>query len=85
LDSTDLHIVLATTHVFDKSLLHTVCRDNINPIEKAERTSLIVASTIFEQSPASLVKASQLPRLKQFNAPLFIEEAKHDDENESKK
>ena len=34
----------AATHCFDKSLLATVIEDNINPIDKVERTSLVMTS-----------------------------------------
>lgn len=45
-DHAALHVVIAATHCFDKTLMNTVIQDNVNPIEKVERSSLIVASTI---------------------------------------
>ena len=39
-------MVLAVTHAFDESLVDTVVRANVNPIEKLERTSLILASAV---------------------------------------
>lgn len=41
-----LHLVIASTHCFDKSLMDTLVQDNVNPIEKVERSSLIVSSII---------------------------------------
>jgi uncharacterized membrane protein len=32
--------VIVVTHCFDKTLMETVTRDNVNPIEKVERTQL---------------------------------------------
>ena len=43
-DHSCLHIVVAATHCFDKSLLDTVIQGNCNPIERVERSALIVAS-----------------------------------------
>ncbi|MBL4848360.1 MAG: hypothetical protein JKY65_22805 [Planctomycetes bacterium] len=41
-----LHVVIASTHCFDKTLLETVIQGNMNPVEKVERSSVIVATTI---------------------------------------
>jgi len=42
----ELHVMVASTHCFKKSVMNTVVEDNINPIEKIERSNLLVASVI---------------------------------------
>ncbi len=42
-----MHIVISSTQVFDSALMQTVIHDNINPIERAEATSMIVAGNYF--------------------------------------
>ena len=46
LEAASLHVVLAVTHAFDESLMDVVIGQNVNPIEKLERTSLILASAV---------------------------------------
>ncbi len=46
LKHSELHVIIASTHCFDKSVVNTVVQDNINPIEKIERSNLLVASQI---------------------------------------
>ena len=62
-DSAELHVVIASTHCFDKGLMMTVIQDNVNPIEKVERSSLIIASTIQQKPPVELIQGEQRERI----------------------
>ncbi len=46
IEHASLHVVIAATHCFDKTLVNTVIEDNVNPIEKVERSVMIVATTV---------------------------------------
>lgn len=37
MESAELHIIIAATHTFDKTLMDTAIQDNVNPIERVER------------------------------------------------
>lgn len=50
-----MHVVVASTHCFEKSVFDTLIMDNVNPIERLERSSLIVASVIHEKPAEELV------------------------------
>lgn len=71
IDHASLHIVIAATHCFDKTILETVIQDNVNPVEKVERSSLIMASTVKQVPVANLVKPSELSRIRQYSPSLF--------------
>ena len=55
IDAAELHVMLAVTHSFDKSVMDTVIEDSINPIDLAEHSSLIVAMTIHNMPVEQLV------------------------------
>jgi hypothetical protein len=57
-----LHVVIAATHSFDKTLLETVIQDNVNPIEKVERSLMIVGTTIFGLPASELLADDQRER-----------------------
>eukprot|EP00812_Abedinium_dasypus_P008407 NODE_216_length_1798_cov_434.676420.p1 GENE.NODE_216_length_1798_cov_434.676420~~NODE_216_length_1798_cov_434.676420.p1 ORF type:complete len:500 (+),score=142.24 NODE_216_length_1798_cov_434.676420:3-1502(+) len=63
LHDASLHIVIAATHSFEKSVVDTVIEDNVNPIEKVERSALAMAATVHRQPAAALVQPCHLPRL----------------------
>lgn len=45
LEDAELHVLIAATHCFDKTLMNTVIQDNVNPIEKVPRPSPIAATS----------------------------------------
>jgi len=54
----DLHVIVCVTHCFEKMVMETVIEDNINPIEKLEMSTLLVASTIHGVPAQNLVADS---------------------------
>ena len=62
LEAASLHVVLAVTHAFDESLMDVVIGQNVNPIEKLERTSLILASAVQARRDAAVRFATNHPR-----------------------
>jgi len=70
-ESAALHVVIAATHCFDKTLVNTIIQDNVNPIEKVERSSLIMASTIHGVPPKELILTEQVERIALYN-PMLI-------------
>jgi len=74
-DHAALHVVMASTHCFDKTLLNTVVQDNVNPIEKVERSNLIVATTIHGVPSEELVRPEVKQRVATYSPHLFGDHA----------
>jgi hypothetical protein len=68
-----LHVVIASTHNFDKTLMDTVVQDNVNPVERVERSCLILASTLHDVPSASLLKDDQVLRIQALSPALFLQ------------
>jgi len=68
-----LHVMLCATHSFEKALMDTLVQDNMNPIEKLERSNLIIATTIHDKSVEELVNDSELERVKTYCPTLFLQ------------
>jgi len=68
IDCCALHVLVAVTHSFADSLVDTVVVNNVNPIEKLERTALIVSETVQAQSASDLVRPDVYDRVAMFAA-----------------
>lgn len=75
-----LHIVVAATHCFDKTVTETVIQENLNPIERVECSSLIMASTVHQQPVAAMIKDSCRARIKLASPQLMDDVLKVQDE-----
>ena len=64
--------MVAATHCFSKGLVETVVRDNINPIEKLERSSLIIASTLHGAPASALLLPEHVERVAKHSAPALL-------------
>ena len=53
--NSELHVFVAVSHCFENDVMGTVIQENINPIMKVERSSLLLASTIYGKPIPTLI------------------------------
>mmetsp|Transcript_21420 Transcript_21420/g.25796 ORF Transcript_21420/g.25796 Transcript_21420/m.25796 type:complete len:1044 (-) Transcript_21420:378-3509(-) len=82
LEDTSLHLIVAATHSFDHTLMDVVIKENVNPVEKIERSSLIIASTIQGREAKELIRESKIPRLASYS-PMLLTQKKGGDEHQA--
>mmetsp|Transcript_8391 Transcript_8391/g.8561 ORF Transcript_8391/g.8561 Transcript_8391/m.8561 type:complete len:961 (+) Transcript_8391:116-2998(+) len=66
-----LHVLLGAGHSFEKSIIETVLQENINPIERVERSLLITSSVIHCKPVTDLIRTDHISRVQQFSSMLF--------------
>eukprot|EP00933_Yihiella_yeosuensis_P061027 TRINITY_DN6384_c0_g1_i2.p2 TRINITY_DN6384_c0_g1~~TRINITY_DN6384_c0_g1_i2.p2 ORF type:complete len:165 (+),score=43.45 TRINITY_DN6384_c0_g1_i2:704-1198(+) len=71
LSHASLHVVIAATHCFDKTITESVVQENVNPIEKMERSALIMASTVHQLPAEEMIQDAQRPRICSASPMLF--------------
>lgn len=76
-DEAELHVVLASTHCFDRTLMDTVIQENVNPVEKLERSSLIMATTVHQVSAQELVKDEHRMSVSAYSGNVFKASSLH--------
>lgn len=54
----ELHVIVCVTHCFEKNVMETVIQDNVNPIEKLEWSTLLLASTVHGVPAKALISNS---------------------------
>lgn len=68
----ELHVIVAITHCFEKDVINTIIQDNINPIEKLEMSTLLLGSVLHGVPAGQLIeRESDFHRLKSFFPALF--------------
>jgi hypothetical protein len=55
-EGASVHVVLASSHYFDQSLMNTVIQRNVNPLVKLEESMRLMASVIHEKPVEELVE-----------------------------
>jgi len=68
----ELHVVICATHRFEKNVMETVIQDNVNPIEKLEMSTLLMASTILDVPARDLVRSGEKCKRLETSFPLLL-------------
>eukprot|EP00754_Rhynchopus_humris_P031235 Rhum_TRINITY_DN15326_c0_g1::Rhum_TRINITY_DN15326_c0_g1_i1::g.151839::m.151839 len=58
----EVHVVVPTTHHFERVLMATLAHDNVNPIEAIESSMIIVATTLYNTTAQELVSAGAMAK-----------------------
>eukprot|EP01127_Copromyxa_protea_P017504 TRINITY_DN533_c0_g2_i1.p1 TRINITY_DN533_c0_g2~~TRINITY_DN533_c0_g2_i1.p1 ORF type:complete len:999 (-),score=241.59 TRINITY_DN533_c0_g2_i1:48-3044(-) len=70
-DHVSLHVMICATNGFDRSIIDTLVQDNVNPIEKMERSLLIVATTVQKKPAELMIKEGETEKVRTYAPKLF--------------
>lgn len=70
---TDIHVLIAVSHNFEKSIMEVIVQDNVNPVEKLDASSLLVSSAIHNVPFANLVSDSHSEQISLYSPHLISE------------
>ena len=59
----ELHVLVAATHCFEKSLMGTLVQESRNPIEELEQSALVMGSVVHATAPVELVQRGHRERI----------------------
>jgi hypothetical protein len=78
IEYSELHVIVTVTHCFDKDIMSTVVCDNVNPIEKLELSTLLVASVIHGKSIKDIIQDTEVQRLTGLMPALLLQSSEND-------
>jgi hypothetical protein len=67
----EVHVLVATAHCFDSTLIETVIQGNVNPVQKLEQSTLIMAGALYQMPIDQLIAGSEAERIRN-EAPQLI-------------
>jgi len=71
IEDTVFHVVMASTHSFDETLMDTLIKKSVNPIAKVETSALIISSTIHDTPVEDLIQEHALAKVQETSSQLF--------------
>ena len=69
----EVHVVVPTTHHFERTLMATLAHDNVDPIEAIESSMIIIATTLYNTTAQSLVSTGAMAK-RESSPPHLIKE-----------
>ena len=78
----ELHVIICATHSFSKNVMDTVIKDNVNPIEKLEMSTLLMASTILGVPARDLIRDGEDRKRLENSFPLLLCNGAEDQETD---